>query len=75
MTTREVLDRQRRMFGGVTAAYVLAQAETQSERLAIALSLMSDVQELIALDRREDARQTLNRAKLLVAEAQHTEIR
>jgi hypothetical protein len=56
---------QRRIFG-CTAEELESIVDAQHPRLSIALSVLSDAQELIRLGQAEDARQAINRAKYMI---------
>lgn len=56
---------QRRMFG-CTSEELESIVNAENSRLSIALSVLSDAQELIRLGQAEDARQAINRAKYMI---------
>jgi Cdc6-like AAA superfamily ATPase len=61
---------QRRIFG-CTAAELETIVDAQHPRLKIALSVLSDAQELIQRGQTEDARQAINRAKYMINAAEN----
>jgi hypothetical protein len=60
---------QRRMFG-CTSAELESIVDAQHPRLEIALSVLSDAQELIERGQAENARQAINRAKYMIHAAE-----
>jgi hypothetical protein len=61
---------QRRIFG-CTAEELETLVNAQRPRLEIALSVLSDAQELIQRGQTEDARQAINRAKYMINAAEN----
>jgi hypothetical protein len=68
-TDAERVQVQKRMFG-CTSEELETIVDAQHPRLSIALSVLSDAQELIRLGQTEDARQAINRAKYMINAAE-----
>ena len=68
-TDEERVQVQKRMFG-CTSEELETIVDAQHPRLSIALSVLSDAQELIRLGQTEDARQAINRAKYMINAAE-----
>ena len=65
---------QTKMFGCLTDEIDAAVKDSFSQSgLEVAISMLSDAQEQILRDRKEQARQTINRAKYLIDKAYQTE--
>lgn len=72
MKTAEQLQREEKMFGCDIEMFKKSVEESLTFKMVglgmVLASLMSDAQEMIARDMKEDARQTLNKAKYLITE-------